>query len=143
MCPTGNYINSSQHQTISTSTKLMLVGLRARVCMHPYDGAAVATRHDCKQTNKKTIESLVAVGSHKKVNTKFVCQAQEQERNNQLAQRVRMIAYNGTAELLFVSMQQTSNLHYAISFHHIFHCQHCLHHHAVENMYISGVISLC
>jgi hypothetical protein len=31
---------------------LMLVGLRARVCMHPYDGAAVAT--DCKQTNKQT-----------------------------------------------------------------------------------------
>jgi hypothetical protein len=30
---------------------LMLVGLRARVCMHPYDGAAVAT--DCKQTNKQ------------------------------------------------------------------------------------------
>jgi hypothetical protein len=30
---------------------LMLVGLRARVCMHPYDGAAVAT--DCKQ-NKQT-----------------------------------------------------------------------------------------
>jgi hypothetical protein len=28
---------------------LMLVGLRARVCMHPYDSAAVAT--DCKQTN--------------------------------------------------------------------------------------------
>jgi hypothetical protein len=29
---------------------LMLVVLRARVCMHPYKGAAVAT--DCKQTNK-------------------------------------------------------------------------------------------
>jgi hypothetical protein len=29
---------------------LMLVGLWAWVCMHLYDGAAVAT--DCKQTNK-------------------------------------------------------------------------------------------
>jgi hypothetical protein len=29
---------------------MMLVGLQARVCMHPYDGAAVET--DCKQTNK-------------------------------------------------------------------------------------------
>jgi hypothetical protein len=29
---------------------LMLVGLWARVCMHPYNGAAVAT--DCKQTNR-------------------------------------------------------------------------------------------
>jgi hypothetical protein len=28
-------------------------GLRARVCMHPYDGAAVAT--DCKQTNRALI----------------------------------------------------------------------------------------
>jgi hypothetical protein len=31
---------------------LMLVGLRARVCMQPYDGAAVAT--DCKQTNRSS-----------------------------------------------------------------------------------------
>jgi hypothetical protein len=36
---------------------LMLVGLRARVCMHPYDGAAVAT--DCKQTNELGV-SLVS-----------------------------------------------------------------------------------
>jgi hypothetical protein len=36
---------------------LMLVGLRARVCMHPYDGAAVAT--DCKQTNSKQLTLIL------------------------------------------------------------------------------------
>jgi hypothetical protein len=33
---------------------LMLVGLRAQVCMHPYDGTAVVTG---KQTNKRDLDS--------------------------------------------------------------------------------------